>query len=65
MVGFLADKVFESMMLNSDIAQRLFTPIVVTGKGSGMTIIFIIIRIIGTFLSLIFKKNKHIKHLDN
>lgn len=62
--GILSDKVFEPLMLNSVLMQQTIGKIVGTGRGSGMAVIFIIIGIIGTTLSITFKGNPKIKELD-
>lgn len=63
--GFLADKVFEPLMINSENARYILGNVVGVGKGSGMAIIFIITGILGFTLSVISYNNKTIRDLDN
>ena len=45
LVGILADRVFEPMMLAGGTATRLFGPLVGTGPGSGMALLVIIVAL--------------------
>lgn len=62
--GILADKIFEPLMQGSQIAMRIFSPHVGTGRGSGMAVIFLLAGVLGIAVSLIYRNNSHIKKLD-
>lgn len=62
--GILADKIFEPLMQGSQIAMRIFSPLVGTGRGSGMAVIFLLAGVLGIAVSLIYRNNSHIKKLD-
>jgi MFS family permease len=63
--GFLADKIFEPLMISSEKARYIMGGIVGVGRGSGMAIIFIITGILGFALSIILYNNKAIRDLNS
>lgn len=63
--GFLSDRVFEPLMVNSEQARHIFGSIVGVGRGSGMALIFVFTGILGFVLSMLSYKSKHIKLLDD
>ena len=50
--GFLADHVFEPLMRVSSPMRRLFAPLVGSGAGSGIAVLFILCGFLGLVMSL-------------
>ncbi|BCZ47741.1 hypothetical protein psyc5s11_38080 [Clostridium gelidum] len=63
--GILADKCFEPIMASNSYLKQILSMIVGSGKGSGISIIFIIIGITGFAVCCMFRRNKYIKALDD
>ena len=63
--GILADKCFEPIMASNSNFKQILSIIVGSGKGSGISIIFIIIGFVGVTVCCMFRKNKYIKALDD
>ncbi len=62
--GLLADYVFEPFMGGGSRGKALFTPLVGSGKGSGMALIFLITGLVGLLINLAALKNKVFDELD-
>lgn len=60
----LADYVFEPLMLGNNRFRNIFVRIVGTGKGSGISLLFVFAGLLGIILTLLFRNNKNIKSLD-
>lgn len=63
--GFLADYIFEPLMRDSMLFQRLFGSLVGHGAGSGIGLIFVFAGIIGLVLSFLGFNNESIQKLDD
>lgn len=55
--GILADKVFEPFMMTLSLLQELLSVFFGSGKGSGISIIFFIVGVVGCITSFIAMKN--------
>lgn len=62
--GVFADSVFEPLMRGDSLVKHIFTPIVGSGSGSGIALMFICTGISGTVISFIGVFNKKIRTLD-
>lgn len=62
--GILADKFFEPFMMKNGYLQEFFRILTGKGAGSGLALMYIFLGILGFFGSLLFKKNRNFKKLD-
>jgi len=60
--GFLVDKIFEQFMEMTD--NKLLCVLFGSGKGSGASLLFFVIGIVGVLICLIFRKIKYIHELE-
>lgn len=60
--GFLVDKIFEPFMENTEI--RLLTDVFGSDKGSGASLLFFIIGVVGVMVCLIFRRIKALRELE-
>ncbi len=63
--GFLSDYFFEPYMLGSGYGQEFFRILTGEGAGSGLALMYIFLGVLGFTGSLLFKKNKNFKKLDD
>ncbi len=63
--GFLADHIFEPLMLKVSPVQQILSNLVGTGKGSGMAVIFLITGVVGFSVSVWSSKKAIYKSLDS
>lgn len=62
--GFLVDKIFEPMMRareTGSLLVRLFG----YGKGSGAALLYFVLALMGIFVCLYFRRNRHIQKLED
>ncbi len=62
--GYLADNVFEPFMAGTSAFRNFWIPLVGSGKGSGMAILFLITGIAGVVSSLLCLRKKKFRELD-
>ncbi len=62
--GVLADWVFEPFMMGSSPIVDILTPLVGTGHGSGMAVLFLLTGVLGVASSLIASKRPVFRELD-
>ena len=62
--GFLADYVFEPLMMTENTVAKLLQSIVGEGAGSGMAVMFLCTGILGALFSLISYQQKDIRAID-
>lgn len=63
--GVLADYVFEPFMAGNSRLQQALVPVVGSGKGSGMALIFLITGLIGFLINLAALRDKTYRELDS
>ncbi len=62
--GILVDHVCEPLMA-AQSAGSLLTTLFGTGKGAGAALLFFVLAIAGNVITLVFRRNKHIRALDD
>lgn len=62
--GFMADRVFEPLMLSDTPLQQLLSLFVGTGKGAGMAVIMLITGVTGFTVSLVCSRNTIYRELE-
>lgn len=63
--GYLADYLFEPMMQSTGVLPKFLHQLVGSGKGSGMSVMFLLSGLLGAFIFIIgysFKKFRNIEH---
>ena len=63
--GVLADNFFEPYMTGTGYGQKFFSYFTGTGTGSGLGLMYIFLGLLGFTGSLLFKKSKNFRKLDD